>query len=477
MTKQLLYTDFCVIGGGSGGLSFAAGAAQMDASVILLERHKMGGDCLNYGCIPSKALIAAAKFGHMLKEGNKFGWPLAKPQVNFQEVHNHVHSVIKAISPHDSVKRFTKLGVKVILAEARFLDEATVETDTFLIKAKRFIIATGSKPFIPPIDGLSTVSYYTNESIFDLTTLPEHLLIMGGGPIGIEMAQAFCRFGSKVTVLEAGIALSKDDLYMANKLKELLRHEGMEINENMQIASVKQTDHGVQVICKDTQGQERKIDASHLLIAAGRQPNIDTLNLAAAKVLTSPKGIITNASLQTSNSKIYALGDCVGGYQFTHVAGYHAGLAIRHSIFRLRTIMQTKAIPWVTYTDPELAHVGWLENQLQSQNIAYKVLQLDFEDNDRAQTERRTEGSIKVLVSPKGDVLGVTILGLHGGELIYPWVMAIQNKLKISAITNSIAPYPTLNDINKRVAGSFYTEKIFGANMKKIVKFIIGWMR
>ncbi|MFU8797233.1 MAG: dihydrolipoyl dehydrogenase family protein, partial [Gammaproteobacteria bacterium] len=329
----------------------------------------------------------------------------------------------------------------------------------------------------PPIEGLSTVPYLTNETIFDLKELPKHLVVIGGGPIGIEMAQAFLRLGSQTTVLEAFSALPKDDPEITTKLKEILISEGIDLNENVKISSIKQVKQEIHVEYQTSDGKPKTLKASHIIVATGRRPNIQNLNLDAAGIKFSPRGIEVNAHLQTSNPKVYAIGDCTGGYQFTHVAGYHAGLVIRNSIFGLKTKVETRAIPWVTYTDPELAHVGFMESQLQEKQISYKVLHMNFDENDRAQAEKRTDGMIKVLVSPKGYVLGATILGVHAGELIYPWVMAIQNKLKLTAITSSIAPYPTLSDISKRVAGSFYTEKIFSTPMKTMVRFIMRWFR
>lgn len=475
--KQILTPDFCVIGAGSGGLSFAAGAVQMGASVVLLEAKKMGGDCLNSGCVPSKALIAAAKFGHESSRAKHFGWAFSKSKVDFIKVHNHIHDVIKNIAPNDSVERFEKLGAKVILEQGYFIDDKSVETDTHIIKPKRFIIATGSIPFVPPIEGLATVPYLTNETIFDLKELPKHLVVIGGGPIGIEMAQAFLRLGSQVSVLEAFSALPKDDPEITAKLKEILKSEGIDLNENVKILSIKQREQEIHIEYQTSDGKQKELKASHIIVATGRRPNIQNLNLDAAGIKFSPRGIEVNEHLKTSNPKVYAIGDCTGGYQFTHVAGYHAGLAIRNTIFGLRTKVETRAIPWVTYTDPELAHVGFMESQLQEKQIAYKVLHMKFDENDRAQAEKRTDGVMKVLVCPKGYDLGATILGVHAGELIYPWVMAIQNKLKLSAITSSIAPYPTLSDISKRVAGSFYTEKIFSPFMKNIVRFIMRWFR
>lgn len=475
--KPILYPDFCVIGAGSGGLSFAAGTVQMGATVVLLERHKMGGDCLNTGCVPSKALIAAAKVSHTIHNSSHFGWSVPKSSVDFKKVQDRVQQVIQSIAPHDSVERFETLGVKVLLEEGKFINETTLETPTHLIQAKRYIIATGSTPFIPPIQGIASVPYLTNDSIFDLQELPNHLVIIGGGPIGIEMAQAFRRFGSKVTVLEALSLLPKDDPELVCRLKEILLRDGIDIHEGIHISSVAHKDSGIILSCINSQGKPLEFVASHLFIATGRRPTIQDLNLEMANIESTPKGISVDNYLRTTNPRIYALGDCIGGYQFTHMANYHAGLVIRNSIFRLRTKIETRAIPWVTYTDPELAHVGFLESQLKAQNMHYKILQLPFSANDRAQTEGKQEGHIKVLVTPKGKILGATILGSQAGELIYPWVIAIQNDLKLTAITNSIAPYPTLNELSKRVAGSFYAEKLFGSFMKCLVRFIMRMTR
>ena len=471
--KTVLSPNFCVIGAGSGGLSFAYGASQMGASVVLIECNKMGGDCLNYGCVPSKALIAASKFSHVFKESSLFGWPLYNPKVDFNKVHSHVHSVIDTIAPHDSKERFEKLGVKVILEKGEFHDNKTLVTESYIIKAKRFVISTGSHPFIPPIKGLSNIPYLTNESIFELKKLPKHLVIIGGGPVGVEMAQAFFRLGSNVTILEASSVLAKDDQSISSKLKSILLKEGLEIKEEIKILSISKDKASIEIKIKDKYEKEIKLNASHVLVASGRRPNIQNLNLEKANIKFSPRGILVDECLRTSNRRVYAIGDCTGGYQFTHVAGYHASLALRNTIFKLRAKFKTHAIPWVTYTDPELTHVGFLEKQLIDKKVPYTSLQMSFKENDRAQTELKTEGLIKVLVTPKGHILGVSILGPHAGELISPWVIAIQNKLKISTIANSIAAYPTLSDINKRIAGSFYKDKIFSPFVKRIVKLLM----
>jgi pyruvate/2-oxoglutarate dehydrogenase complex dihydrolipoamide dehydrogenase (E3) component len=471
--KKFRKADFCVIGAGSAGLSFAAGAAQMGASVILVERGKMGGDCLNYGCIPSKALIAAAKFRHELNRSKNFGWDIKSFGLNFKHVHDHVHQVIGSIAPHDSEDRFEKLGVKVINRKGQFKNKDIFETERHTIQAKRYIIATGSSPYIPPIPGLQDVEFYTNETIFDLQSLPERLVVIGGGPIGIELAQAFYRFGTKVTVLEASTVLPKDDSEVTSHLLGILRSEGIDIKEQIHITQIKKDNHNIIITYKDQSAHNHVINASHILLATGRRANIKELNLPAAGIDILPSGIKVNKQLRTTNPRVYAIGDCIGGYQFTHVAGYHAGIALRNSIFHLHTKVQTIAIPWVTFTDPELAHVGALESQLLQDNVNHRVLRFSFNENDRAQVERRTEGMIKVLTTPRGHVLGATILGTHAGDLIFPWVMAIQNRLKLSSIVNTIAPYPTLAEINKSVAGTFYKEKLFSPRMKCIVQSIM----
>jgi len=477
MNKQLLKPDFCVIGAGSGGLSFAAGAAQMGARVVLLESKKMGGDCLNYGCVPSKALIAAAKFGHESLRSKDFGWVCEEPRVDFKKVYDHIHHVIRTIEPNDSIERFEKLGVQVILEQGSFSSDKTVDTPNYIIQAKRFVIATGSTPDLPPIPGLASMPYLTNETIFDLKERPQHLVVIGGGPIGVEMAQAFLRLGSQVTVLTTSSILPKDDPQITQKLKTILMDEGIDLHEHIQTLSMKQVEQKIHIAYQTSDGELKQAIASHVLVATGRKPNIQHLNLELAGIRYSSRGIEVNEHLQTSHPKVYAIGDCTGGYLFTHVAGYQAGLAIRNCIFGLRTKMQTRAIPWVTYTDPELAHVGWMEHQLKEKQIPYQTLHMTFDENDRAQAQKRTDGMIKVLVSPKGDVLAATILGVHAGEMIYPWVMAIQNKLKLTAITSSIAPYPTFSDISKKVAGSFYAEKIFSPRMKTIVGWIMKYWR
>lgn len=471
--KQILKPDFCVLGAGSAGLSFVAGAIQMGASVVLLEAHKMGGDCLNYGCVPSKSLLASAKHGRILNDAGAFGWSASTGKADWAKVQEHVRAVIRSIEPNDSVERFEGLGVVVLREKGAFVSPNVVETVSNRIEAKRFIVATGSRPFIPFMEGLSDVPYLTNETIFDLDVLPKHLAIIGGGPIGIELATAFRRFGSDVTVFQSSVILPKDDPELADRLKALLKEEGITLLEHRAVTKISNSKSGVCVHSVSKNGDLHEVHASHLLVASGRRANIDELNLDEAGVQSTPNGVTVDRTLRTKNPKIYAIGDAVGGYQFTHVAGYHAGIALRNTIFKMGAKVSTKAIPWVTYTDPELAHVGVGEAELIRLNIPHQVLRLELKENDRAQAERRTEGFIKVIVTPKGKVLGASILAPHAGDLIYPWVISIQNNLSVSAIANTIAPYPTLGEITKRVASQFYAPKIFNPRMRKIVRLLM----
>ncbi len=465
---ERIKTDICVIGAGSGGLSVAAGAVQMGASVVLLEGHKMGGDCLNYGCVPSKALIAAGKHAHAMTTGAAYGVAPVDPVVDYAATMEHVSGVIKGIEPHDSVERFEALGVKVISEFGRFISPTEVQAGDTIITARRFVISTGSSPFVPPIPGLDTVDYLTNENLFELRDRPEHLLIIGGGPIGMEMAQAHVRLGSKVTVLEGMKALGRDDPDMAAVALENIRAEGVDIIEGVMVSEVIGGD-GVTVKTKD--GAE--FHGSHILMTVGRKPNIDKLDLEKAGIETHRPGIVVDAGLKTTNKRVYAIGDVAGGLQFTHVAGYHAGVIIRSTLFGLPAKATEKHIPWATYTDPEIAQVGLTEAQaVEAHGDKVEVLRFEYAENDRARAERNTKGLIKVMVL-KGKPIGASIVGTQAGELIQTWALVIANGLKIGAVAAMVAPYPTLGEINKRVAGQYYTPRLFeSTRVKRIVRFV-----
>ncbi|MDQ2095608.1 dihydrolipoyl dehydrogenase family protein [Rhodalgimonas zhirmunskyi] len=450
--------DLLVIGAGSGGLSVASGAAQMGADVILLEGAEMGGDCLNSGCVPSKALLAAAARAASRAKGTDMGIAPATAEVDFAAVKDHVADVIAQIAPHDSVERFEGLGVKVITEYGRFTGPRTVEAGGQSITARRVVVATGSRPLVPPIDGLDRVPFETNETIFDLRERPKHLLILGGGPIGMEMAQAHRRLGCEVTVIEGQKALGRDDGEAAALVIEALRGEGVTIAEGAMAEAVSGKAGAIEVTSKDG----RRFAGTHLLVALGRVPNLDRLDLDKAGIETARGGITVDARLRTSNKKVYAIGDIVaGGMQFTHVAGYHAGIVIRQAMFGLPAKASTAHIPWATYTDPELAQVGLTEAQAREEHgDKLEVLRADFAGNDRAVAERATAGFAKVMVV-KGRPVGATIVGQGAGEQIGFWALALSQNMKISAVAGMVMPYPTRAEVHKRVAGTYFTPRLF----------------
>ncbi len=470
--RETIECDICVIGAGSGGLSVAAAAAAFGVKVVLLEKHKMGGDCLNYGCVPSKALLAAGKRAQSMRSSTAFGVKPHEPEIDHAAVNDHVKQVIASIAPNDSVERFTGLGVHVITAAGRFVSKDTVEAGEQRIKARRFVIATGSAPLVPPIPGLNSVPYFTNETIFDNRGRIDHLLIVGGGPIGLEMAQAHRRLGSKVTVLEGVKALGKDDPELTKVVIERLRSEGIDIREHTSVVGVEQGETGGVRVRARKEDREETFEGSHILIAVGRKPNVEDLGLDAAGVSFDKRGIKVDRGLVTSNKHVYAIGDVTGGLQFTHVANYHAGIVVRKALFRLPAKVDDSQIPWVTFTDPELAHVGLSEDQAIEKHGKVSVLRWPYHENDRAQAERATSGHVKVIVAKNGRILGASIVGEHAGELIQMWSLAIANKMKISAMRDWISPYPTLSEINKRAAYKFYTGVASSPVVRKVISLL-----
>ena len=470
---ERIKTDLLIIGAGSGGLSIAAGAVQMGAQVILLEGHKMGGDCLNFGCVPSKALIAAGKQAHAMKTGEKYGVAPVMPEVNYASAKDHVHNVIATIEPHDSQERFEGLGVHVIREYGRFISKTEVQAGNTIIEARRIVIATGSGPFVPPIPGVDETPYYTNENIFDLRDKPEHLIVIGGGPIGLEMAQAHIRLGSKVTVIEAAKAMGKDDPELAAIVLENLRAEGVEIIEGQGAEKLSGTEGSVSVTLSDG----RVVTGTHLLMAVGRKVNIGKLDLDKGGV-AHDRAVKVGPDLKSvTNKRVYAVGDAAGGLQFTHVAGYHAGIVIRSALLGLPAKQRTDHIPWATYTDPELAQVGLTEAEAKVKYGArLEVVRAEFSGNDRAIAEGKTTGLVKVMVV-RGRPVGASIVGPQAGELIQVWALAIANRLKMSAISNMVAPYPTLGEVNKRAAGAYFSPKLFDSpTVKRVVGFVQRWL-
>ncbi|MFC6486664.1 dihydrolipoyl dehydrogenase family protein [Nitratireductor sp. GCM10026969] len=468
----LLKPDICVIGGGSGGLSVAAAAAAFGVPVVLIEKGRMGGDCLNYGCVPSKALLAAGKHAHQFSRGRPFGVADVEPEIDFAQAMKHVERVIGAIAPNDSVERFTALGVRVLKEEARFQDPRTVVAGDHVIRARRFVIATGSAPAVPPIPGLDTVPFLTNETIFARRRLPRHLVVIGGGPVGIELAQAHRRLGSRVTVIEAAAALGKEDPELAAVVLERLRAEGVDIHEQAKVERVER--HGRTGIRIHLERAEEPltVEGSHLLVATGRKPDLKPLALEKARIAHDARGIKVNRALRTTNRRVYAIGDVTGGLQFTHVANHHAGLVTRALLFRLPARENRLVIPRVTYTDPELAHIGLTESEARAHERGVKVLRWPYAENDRAQTEHRTEGFIKLVAGRGGRLLGVTIVGAEAGEMMNFWSLTLSKGLRIKDIAGYVAPYPTMSEIGKRAALAYYGEATRRSSVRRLIRFL-----
>jgi pyruvate/2-oxoglutarate dehydrogenase complex dihydrolipoamide dehydrogenase (E3) component len=465
-----LAPDLCVIGAGSGGLSVAAAAAAFGVAVVLIEKGKMGGDCLNYGCVPSKALLAAAKHAVASRKVGPFGLRSAPAEIDFAKVRAHVRGVIGAIAPADSKERFTGLGVHVIEGAARFKDASTVVVGDIEIKARRFVIATGSTPALPPISGLAETPYLTNETVFDLRRAPEHLIIVGAGPVGLELAQAHRRLGAKVTVLEGATPLANDDPECAAIVLDQLAREGVVIRVGAKVAKIARVGDKVAVTVSDAQGEET-IDGSDLLIATGRRPNIDGLALEAAGIGSEAAGIKVDKRMRTTNKRVYAIGDVAGGH-FTHAANYHAGIVVRNALFRLPAKVDETVVPSVTFTDPELAHVGLTEAQAKERQKAIRVLRWPYHENDRAQAEHGTQGHIKVVTAANGRILGATIVGAHAGELITTWTLALSRGLNIRAMTEIVVPYPTLSEIGKRAALTYFSSSLTSPKVRRLLGFL-----
>ena len=469
---QRIETDICVIGAGSGGLSVAAGAVQMGARVVLIEAGEMGGDCLNTGCVPSKALIAAAKAAEAQRRGFRGVAPVA-PQVEFGAVKDHVRAVIDQIAPVDSQKRFEGLGCTVIRAFARFTGPREVQAGDTAVRARRFVIATGSHALVPQIQGVETVPYLTNETLFDLRERPEHLIVIGGGPIGVEMAQAHRRLGCEVTVIEGTKVLGREDPELAAVVIDALRTEGVYLIEGQPVVRLSGEAGRVEV----TLGDGRQVKGSHLLIAVGRKVALDGMDLEAAGVAYTAKGVTVDARLRTSNRRVYAVGDAAGGLQFTHVAAWHAGIVIRQAVLGLPAKADPRALPRVTYTDPELAQVGLTEaDARKAHGDRLTVVRADFAHNDRALAEGKGKGLVKVMVVA-GRPVGASIVGPQAGELIGLWTLAISAKLKMSAIAGMVAPYPTLGEVSKRAAGAYFSTKLFdNPALKRLVRLVQRWV-
>lgn len=469
--------DLIVIGAGAAGLTASTGAAQLGAKTLLIEKSdKLGGDCLHYGCVPSKSLIKSAYCLNIMKNAARFGLPdVQVPKIDIQQVMKRVHQIIATIQEHDSPDYIKMLyNVDTLFGSPSFIDNHTIELNGEKITSNKFVIATGSSPSIPDINGLDHVRYLTNRNIFQLEELPESLLILGGGPIGMEMAQAFARLGSHVTVLQTrDQLLPKEDKDIAQFVKEKLESEGVTVHLNTSAQEVKTNPHALEVTALNSStGNRFTLEAREILIATGRTPNIKGLNLKNAGVSFNQKGIIVDKRLRTSQKNIFACGDVNGGYQFTHVAGYEGGIAMVNAVMRLPIQADYSNVPWCTYMDPEIASIGLNEKRAQKARIEYTVHKEELKNNDRAVAESETDGYIKILRNEKGNVIGVQIIGAHAGDLIHEWVAVLNAKIQLSTIAQAIHAYPTFSEISKNASDNILAPKLFNDGVKKILKFL-----
>ena len=466
--------DIGVIGGGAGGLTVTSGAAQLGAKTLLVEKEKeLGGDCLHFGCVPSKTLIKSAHVYHWMKNSQKYGLPAVDvPPADFREISKRIRSVIGTIQHHDSEERFCKLGARVEFGQPTFTDEHSIRLNGNSYSAKSWVIATGSSPVAPPIKGLDKTAYITNKEIFYLDHLPKSMIVLGGGPIGAEMSQAFCRLGTMVTVVDmAPHILAREDADMATVVQDVLSREGVEFYLNSSIVEVSDLGEEKEVKIKNDRGSTISIKAETILVALGRGANTNDLGLEKIGVEFTSRGIPVDKRLRTNLKHIYAAGDVNGGFQFTHAAGYEGGIVISNAIFRLPRKVDYTFLPWCTYTDPPLGSIGMNEKSAAEAGIKYNVWIEEFKDNDRSLAEGETVGRVKMLLDEKEKPIGVQILGPNAGDLLGEWAAILNGKVKLSTLATAIHPYPTIGEINKKVAGTYFSPKIFSEKVQKGLKF------
>ena len=469
--------DIGIIGGGAAGLTVAAGAAQLGAKTLLVEKEEaLGGDCLHFGCVPSKTLIKTAEVYHRMKHAQRYGLPpVDVPPVDFKAVAARIRSVIRIIQQHDSEERFCRLGARVEFGDPQFGDEHAIRLNGKTHSAKNWVISTGSSAGIPPIKGLDRTPFITNREIFSLDHLPESMIILGGGPIGTEMSQAFCRLGTKVTLVNRGEQiLGREDKDMADALQEVLTSEGVVFHLDSSIEAVKDLSGRKEVTIKSKDGQIRRLAAEMILVALGRSANVDGLGLENIGVKTGGRGIVVDNRLRSSQKHIFAAGDVNGGYQFTHAAGYEGGIVVSNAIFRLPRKANYTYLPWCTYSQPELASIGLNEKRAGSAGIEYSVWTESFKNNDRSLAEGEPAGKVKMLLDKREKPIGIQILGPRAGDLMSEWVAVLNGKVKLSTLAGAIHPYPTIAEINKRVAGNFFSTKIFSEKVQKGLKFFFN---
>ncbi len=456
-----------VIGAGSAGLTAAGGCARLGLRTALIERDRMGGDCLHTGCVPSKALLAAA---HRATAHRAAASVTDPPAADWLAVRARVRDAIGRIAPHDSEARFRAWGVEVIRGEARFVGRRSVRVGDRVLRAPRLVIATGSRPRLPPIEGLSAVPFLTNETLFDLPELPRHLLVLGGGGIGVEMAQAFRRLGAAVTLVERDRPLAREDPEAAALVLRRLASEGVEIRAGTAVIGARATAAGVRLTLADGTA----LQGSHLLVAAGRVADTAALDLQAAGVRSGADGIVVDAGRRSSNPRVLALGDCREGPRLTHAAGEDGAVAVMRIALGLPARVHPASLSWVTYTEPELAQVGLTEAAARCGHREVRVVRQSLADNDRAVCQGETEGFAK-LVLAGGRPVGVTLVGAGAGELVLPWVMLLSRRTSLWGLSGAVVPYPTLSELSRALAFSAYEGRLFGPWMRRWARLVAAW--
>lgn len=466
--------DLTIIGGGVAGLVTASGASQFGARVALVEREKLGGDCLHHGCVPTKVLVHSARIVSLMKRGEEFGLNPIKIDFEFKRIMDHMRAIQNKIGEHDAPERFERMGIKVFFGEGKFLDKNRFELNGSEIKSKRFLISTGARSFKLPIPGLESVNTLDNVKILALDKLPQSLLVLGAGPIGMEFAQIFNRFGSKVTVIEkAGQILPREEKEIANRLEEMLKKEGVDIFTCVETKMVEERE-GKKVIVATCGKIEKRFVADELLVAIGRAPNIEGLNLENIGVKTTRAGIVVDDTLRTTVSNIWAAGDVTGLFPFTHMAEYEAGIVIGNALFPfVNRKIDKNAVPWTTFTDPELARAGLTEDEARDKYGEISVYRYEFSEHDRAIIDGETGGLIKLVCDKKGKILGAHILGVGAGDLINEYIFAMKYGLPIKKISQTVHPYPSMGQIVKRSADQYYKEKLFSGYFPKAARFLI----
>lgn len=459
--NEPLRPDLCIIGAGAAGLSVAASAAAFGVRTVLIEKGEMGGECLHSGCVPSKALIAAARLAKLPALARKVAREWAPPALEHEHVLAHVNGVMADLAPADSAARYAALGVEVIKAQAAFIDRTTVKAGEKLIKARRFVVASGSQPAIPEIAGLDAVSYLTNETVFGLSETPRHLLVIGAGSVGSELGQAFRRLGSEVTLFDSARLLPHEDAEIAGIVRGALQGEGVRLQEEIRLAALAATPDGVRLHYSDRASAPRQTIGTHLLIAAGRKPRTQGLGLEEGWIKYDKSGIIVDHGMRTSNPRVFAIGDCVGGAfagcRFTHAASLQASIVIRRAFFRLPSRFDASLVPRVTFTDPEVASVGLSEDEARAKHGAIRICRFALGDTDRARAEGEREGLVKLVASSNGRLLGAAICGRAAAEMIPLWTLTLKEGMKLSKIAGLVTPYPTLSEASRRAALEFYT--------------------